>query len=170
MINWRRSGPLLLGLIIGLVFGLVNLVFTWLYPLEDDTPGALLRFYAPMFVLWAVASFRAARRSGRLLSGITTGVTVAFATLVVFYLLVLLRVNLFLNQLTGRADWQDMTRRFEASGVGGLRLFVNLDYAKGAPFKLAACCAISVCMGVVGGIAGRLTHSRKITSCPSGCS
>src|SRR5437867_3670445 len=31
--------PLLLGLIIGVGFGLVDLTLTLLYPLEDDTPG-----------------------------------------------------------------------------------------------------------------------------------
>ena len=65
-------------------FGCVNLMFTWLHPLDDDTPGALLRFHAPMFLLWTLASFRAAQHSGRLLSGVTTGTVVAFATFCVF--------------------------------------------------------------------------------------
>jgi hypothetical protein len=73
------NNPVVLGLIVGLVFGGVNLAFTWLDPLEDDSPGALLRFYGPMFCLWALASFRAARRGG-LLSGVMTGTIVAFAT------------------------------------------------------------------------------------------
>src|SRR4249919_2646629 len=104
MFSRRLSkSPLLLGLIVGLIFGSVNLVFTWLYPLDDDSPGALLRFYGPMFFVWALASFRASRRSGRLLSGVTTGMVVAFATFGVFDVLVLLRVNLFLNDLTSRA-------------------------------------------------------------------
>ena len=46
------DNPLFLGLLVGLVFGLVNLFFTWLYPLDDDSPGALLRFYGPMFLVW----------------------------------------------------------------------------------------------------------------------
>ena len=45
MISRRLSeSSLLLGFIVGLIFGSVNLVFTWLYPLADDSPGALLRF------------------------------------------------------------------------------------------------------------------------------
>jgi hypothetical protein len=64
----RRSAlvnnPLLLGLMVGLAFGAVNLVVTWMYPVADDTPGALLMFYGPMFLLWALAAFRATRRSG----------------------------------------------------------------------------------------------------------
>jgi hypothetical protein len=163
MFNRRLSNaPLLLGLIVGLVFGALNLVFTWFYPLEDDTPGALLRFYGPMFFVWALASFRAARRTGRLLSGVTTGLTVAFATFCVFDLLILLRVNLFLNELTGRADWQNMMMRFRASDFDSLRLFVNLDYVKGAPLKLGVSCAIGAVMGGIGGFVGRLRHERTI--------
>jgi hypothetical protein len=117
-----------------------------------------------MFFVWTLASFRAARRSGRLVSGVTTGVTVAFATFVAFDLLVLLRVNLFLNELTGRADWQNMMVRFRASDFDSLRLFVNLDYAKGAPLKLGVSCAIGVVMGSVGGFLGQLRHRRTIAT------
>ncbi len=158
------NNPLLLGLIVGLVFGSVNLVFTWLYPLDDDSPGALLRFYGPMFFVWALVSFRAVRRSGRLLPGVTTGLIVAFATFCVYDVLVLLRVNLFLNDLAGREDWQNMMRRFRGSGFDSLRLFVNLDYIKGLPLKTGVASLIGGLMGLVGGSVGRLTHRRKIAA------
>ena len=105
----RRSAlvdnPLLLGLMVGLAFGAANLLMTWMYPVADDTPGALLLFYGPMFFLWAFAAFRATRRSGRFVYGVATGMLVAFATFCVFDLIVIARVNLFLSELTGRADW-----------------------------------------------------------------
>jgi hypothetical protein len=155
----RRSAlvnnPLLLGLMVGLAFGAVNLLMTWMYPVADDTPGALLMFYGPMFFLWAFAAFRATRRSGRFVSGVTTGMLVAFATFCVFDLLVILRVNLFLSELTGRADWQSMMGRFQASGFDSLRTFVNVNYLKGAPFKIAVASAIGAFMGVVGGFVAR---------------
>ena len=154
------KNPLLLGLLIGLVFGAVNLVFTWLYPFADDSPGALLRFYGPMFFVWTFVAFKAARRSGRLLSGVTTGAMVAFATFCVFVVLVLLRVNLFLDELTGRADWQNMMQRFRASESDSLRFFVNLDYLKGAPFKVGVASAIGAVMGGIGGSLGK-TNSRR---------
>jgi hypothetical protein len=161
MPEWQRTKrTLLLGFIVGLVFGSVNVIFTWLYPLADDTPAALLRFYGPMFFVWALASFRASRRSGRLLSGVTTGMIVAFATFMSFDLLILLRVNLFLNELTGRADWQSVLLRFRSSDVENLRLFVNLDYVKGAPLKLGVSGAIGVVMGGIGGFLGQLMHRR----------
>src|SRR5262245_54208384 len=116
MFNQRLvDSPLRLGFLVGLAFGVVNLVVTWLYPLTEDSPRALLGFSGPMFVVWALASFRAARHSGRLRTGVTTGLLVAFATFLVFDLLVILRVNLFLNELTERADWQNLMQRYRAS-------------------------------------------------------
>jgi hypothetical protein len=135
---------------------------TWRYPLLDDTPAALLRFYGPMFFLWALASFRASRRSGRLVSGLTTGAIVAFGTFIAFDLFILLRVNVFLNELTGRADWQNMMMRFRASDFESLRAFVNLDYLKGAPLKLAVACAIGLVMGGIGGVLGHLKQRRIV--------
>jgi hypothetical protein len=152
------DNPLLLGVILGIAFGAVNLLVTWLSPLADDSPGALLRFYGPMFLLWGVAAFRATRRSGRFLSGVTTGLCVAFATFCVFDALVLLRVNLFLGELTGRDDWQSMLRRFHTSSFESLRLFINLDYIKDAPLKIATASAIGGIMGIIGGFVGRLPN------------
>jgi hypothetical protein len=158
-----------LGFAVGLIFGAVNLLVTWRYPLADDTPAALLRFYGPMLLTWTLASLLAAGRTGRLLSGITTGLTVAVATFVAFELLILVRVNLFLHELTRRPDWQNMVTRFQASEFDSLRLFVNVDYLTGAPLKLGAFCAIGAIMGAIGGVLGQLMHrrSRRISSLPA---
>jgi hypothetical protein len=53
-----------------------------------------------------------------------------------------------------------MLLRFRASDIDSLRLFVNLDYAKGTPLKLVVSCAIGVLMGGIGGLLGQLTHRR----------
>lgn len=161
MHRWRfTNSPLLVGVVVGLVFGTANLVFTWLRPLADDTPGALLRFYGPMFLLWALVSFRAALGTGRLISGIAAGLTVAFGTFLVFDLLILLRVNLFLHELTGRSDWQNMMVRFQSSNADSLRLFVNIDYVMGAPLKLGVSCTVGAIMGAIGGLTGVMAHRR----------
>jgi hypothetical protein len=162
MIERLVDAPLVFGLIVGLVFGAANLVHTWLYPVEDDTVWVVLRFYGPMFFLWGLASFRAARRTGRWVSGVTAGAIVAFSTFSVFEVFVLTRINLFLGELTSRPDWQDMMMRFRGSESDSLRLFVNLDYLKGAPFKLGVSCAIGAAMGVIGGSIGWLRHRWKI--------
>jgi hypothetical protein len=152
--------PLLLGFVLGLAFGVVDLLFTWVEPLSDDSIPALLRFYGPMFFSWAFASFRAVRRSGRLATGVTTGFVVAFGTFCVFYVLNLVRVNVFLAELTGRADWQNMMQRFRASEFDSLRSFVNVDYLKGAPFKIGVASVIGAGMGLVGGTIARLKSAR----------
>ena len=153
--------PLLWGLVLGLAFGIVDILLTWAQPLSDDSISALLRFYGPMFFAWALTSFRAVRRSGRLSTGVTTGFVVAFGTFCVFYVLNLLRVNLFLVDLTGRADWQNMMQRFRKSEFDSLRLFVNVLYLKGAPFKIGVASLIGALMGLVGGTIGRLKSVRS---------
>lgn len=145
-----------IGSITGLVFGLWDLVWTWFRPLEDDSLGVLLRFYGPMFLVWMLVSFRATRRSGRFLSGAVAGMAVAFGTFFVFVVLNFLRVNVLLDQLTDRPDWQNMMVRFRASGFESLRLFVNLDYIKGTPFKIGFFTALGAVLGTVAGGIGRL--------------
>jgi hypothetical protein len=156
------ASPLLLGVIVGLLFGSVNLLATWLDPLQDDTPATLLLFYGPMFSIWALVSFLAARRTGRFSSGVTTGVAVAFATFCLFEAFIVLRVNLFLERLTDRVDWQRLMARFLASGDPSLRSFVNLEYLRGAPLKIATASAIGGIMGALGGSAGWLKHRRAV--------
>ena len=153
---WHLKEALRLGLLLGLIFGAVNLVFSWLYPLGDDTNAALLRFYGPMFFLWAFAAFRAERRNRQWLSGVATGLVVALATFCMFDVLNLVRVNLFLYDLTGRADWQSMMARFRASEFDSVRAFVTMDYIKDAPLKIGTASVIGALMGGIGGLLGRL--------------
>lgn len=149
-----------LGFLVGLVFGMWDLAFTWLRPLEDDSPGALLLFYGPMFLVWTVISFRAARRHGPGLHGLIAGMAVAFGTFCVFVFLNFLQVNLFLDQLVGRPDWQNMMMRFRASGSENLRLFINLDYVRGTSFKIAVATAFGAVFGGIGGMLAWLTRAR----------
>jgi hypothetical protein len=155
--------PVRLGLAIGVAFGLWNLLHSLLFPLADDTVGALLAFYGPMFSLWAVSSFLAARSAGSWTAGIKAGATVAFVTFCVFDLLVILRVNLFLTELTGRSDWQNLMKRFDASGLESLRMFVTLEYIKGSPLKIAVASLVGVAMGCVGGSLALLGNLRRAT-------
>jgi hypothetical protein len=155
-----RSPPGI-GVLLGVLFGSWNVLYSWLYPLADDTPGALLAFYGPMFGVWAVASFLAARRTGKVSSGIATGALVAFVTFCIYDLLVVVRVNLFLDELTGRADWQNLMAQFRASGYESLRAFVNVENVKGAPLKIGVASAIGAVMGVIGGALGRLSQGPR---------
>jgi hypothetical protein len=51
-----------------------------------------------------------------------------------------------------------------AGDVDSLRLFVNLDYLKGAPLKIGVASAIGAVMGAIGGGLGRLTLRRKVAA------
>ena len=51
--------------------------------------------------------------------------------------------------MTGRADWQNLMMRFSTSGFDNRRLFVNVDYIKGAPLKIAVASSIGAVMGVI---------------------
>ncbi len=150
------------GLIGGVFFGLADLFLTWLRPLEDDSPSVLLRLYGPMFLLWMAISFAAARHTGRIRAGAIAGVAVAFGTFCIFVVINFLRVNVFLDQLTGRPDWQNMMGRFRASGSDNLRLFINLDYLRGTPLKVGFFTALGGIMGTIAGSVGRLSRRRHL--------
>lgn len=148
----------ILGSILGAAFGTWNLIATRLDPLAEDTPIALLKFYGPMFALWAIAGFGAARRSGRLLDAIKVGATVAFATFVVYSLTQFVRVNLFLDTIRHRSDWQNLMAGFQNSGFDSLRWYVNYAGLTGAPFKILVASLIGGSTGLIGGLLAGLTR------------
>jgi hypothetical protein len=139
-----------------------DLLSTWRRPLDDDSAGALLQFYGPMFLVWMFTAFRVARDRRRFLPGAAAGTLVAFGTLCVFVVFNFVRVNLFLHELTARPDWQNMMKRFSDSGSGNLRLFVNLDYLKGTPFKIAFVTGVGAVLASVAACVGRLTRPSPI--------
>ena len=143
--------PVLLGVFMGFTFGVWNFLAARLDPLADDTPSALLLFYGPIFAIWGLAGFAVTRRTRRLLDGAKVGATVAFVTFTVFTFAVIVRVNLSLDTVSQRADWQNLIRRFQSSGFESLRTYANYVYASGAPFKILVATAIGATAGVVGG-------------------
>lgn len=152
---------LLLGLLLGVVFGLWNFIATQLDPFAEDTIPALLAFYGPMFAIWGFAGFRAARRSGRLLDAVMVGGTVACITFVVFVAARLITVNLSLDLTSQRLDWQSLIVRFKASGFESLRAYANYEYIAGAPFKVFVASIIGACVGWVGGLFGNVVHGHR---------
>ena len=153
--------PVHFGVLIGIFFGSWNVLYSWFFPLADDTPVALLAFYGPMFSVWAAVAFLATRRTGRVLTGVTTGAVIAFATFCIYDLLVVLRVSLFLNELTERSDWRYIMQQFKTSGYESLRTFVNVENIKGAPLKIGVASLIGAGMGLLGGALGRLTYGQQ---------
>lgn len=84
------------------------MITTWVDPLAEGTPRALPIFYGPMFASWGLAGFAASRRTGGVSDGIRIGASVAFLTFAVYDVTQFIRVNLFLDNLTQRSDWQNM--------------------------------------------------------------
>jgi hypothetical protein len=152
------ANSLLVGLVIGLVVGSLDLLLTWVSPQESDADWVVLAFYGPMFVVWSSIAFRAARETGRVSEGVLAGVAIAFGTFSVFIVLNFLRVNLFFDQLVDSPGWENMMMRFRTSGAESARLFVNVDYIKGTPFKIGFFAAIGGVLGALGGSLGRLTR------------
>jgi hypothetical protein len=159
-----QRSAIVLGLVLGAAFGLWNLIATWLDPLAEDTPRALLIFYGPMFVCWGLAGFAATRRTGRVLDGIKVGTTVAFVTFVVYDVTQFIRVNVFLDTLTRRSDWQNMMARFKDTGSQSLRSYVNYVGLTGAPFKALVASLIGAATGLIGGSFGKLSHRTSALS------
>lgn len=147
----RPPGALAVGLVLGVVFSVLNVISAYVAPLADDSLAAVAAFYGPMFLAWGLAGFAAARNSGKPLVGLKTGALVAFGTFVVLTIVVIVRVNLSLPLMTQRPDWQNLIARFKASGFENLRTYVNYEYLKGAPFKILVASTIGAVLGFLGG-------------------
>ncbi len=152
----------LLGLVLGVAYGIVNIIATRFMPLADDTPIAVMTFYGPMFLLWAASGFVASSRSGRWWQAIPVSFTLAFVTFFVFDIANLARVNLFLDTIQYRADWQNLVSRYHASGFASLRTYANYEYVTGAPLKIFVASMIGSAFGFVGGLFGSI--ARRITA------
>jgi hypothetical protein len=149
-----------IGLVIGFVFGVWNLVVTILVPLLDDGPLALAAFYGPMFFLWGAAGWMAARRTGHLSAAVKTGAIVASVTFIVFDATVILRMNVFLEVIKYRDDWRNMVANFPASGFDSFRTYVNYVYITASPFKIVAATVIGTVCGSIGGLTASLGPQR----------
>ena len=147
-------GRIVRGVVIGIGFGIWNLLSSLFDPLAEDTIPALLIFYGPMFTLWGVTGFTAARKSGRMIDGITAAVIVALVTGVVFDLMIFVRINLFLQTLASRPDWQNLMMEFRTSGSENLRTFINYHYLTQAPVKVLVGMTIGSMTGIIGGLLG----------------
>src|SRR5436309_2776910 len=148
----------ILGLVLGAGFGLWDLIVTLLDPLAEDDPRALLLFYGPMFAIWGLAGFVAARRTGGILEGVKVAAIVAFVTFVIFDVAALVRVNLFLDALTHRSDCHSLIVRFQPSCFTSMSLYANYKYITGSSFKYLVATLIGSVTGLIGGFLSWLSR------------
>lgn len=154
--------PFLFGIILGVLFGAWNIAYSLLLPLAEDTVVAVFSFYGLMFLMPGIAGFAAFRATGRWLEAIKAAVTVAVVIQVVFGGANMIRVNLLLDTLTQRSDWQHLVARFRSSEFDSFRAFVNYDYAKQTAPKLAAVTLIGAVFGILGGLFATLFGRRRL--------
>ena len=150
--------PLKVGLAIGIAAGTLNLVDTAIEPLADDTAGTMLFWFGLLLFIWLLIGFRAAQRTQRFRVALIAVMLVGTATIVVFHLAAIVRVNLFLEHIRYRDDWQNLVARFQASGFTSLRAYANYTYISGTPIALALGAMAGAVSGALGGAVYRITR------------
>jgi hypothetical protein len=142
--------PVAWGIAIGIVAGAWNLISTAMAPLAEDTAFATMLALGALLLLWVMATSAAGQRSRGLRDTITAGVLMGVATLAVFHLAGIIRVNVFMEQIRDRDDWQNLVARFRASNFHDLRAYATYEYIKMTPMLLAF-------GAIAGGISGALS-------------
>lgn len=162
---WRQVfgfvSPAMLGLAMT-ILGVLNLIVTARDPLEDDSAGGMLLFVIPVLLAWSAAGFVAARRTRRLLDGVKAGILVGLAMMAVSHFAAIVRVNVFLDAIRHRGDWQNLLARFGQSGFDSLRAYANYEYVRSTPIIVGIGAAAEAIAGALGGAAA-LSVRRKQT-------
>jgi hypothetical protein len=152
------------GLAIGVIGGALNLIDTAIEPLADDTAGGMSIWLGGLCCLWILTGFGAARGVRRFRDGVTAGVLVGMATMAVFHLAAIVRVNVFLEQIRYRGDWQNLIARFHASHFRSLRAYANYEYATQTPLLLTLGAIAGAVSGALGGAVSSVIRSPSAPS------
>jgi hypothetical protein len=156
--------PVIWGLAIGVVAGALNLIDTAIEPLADDTSGRMSIWCGGLLFLWILSGFGAARRTRRFRDGVTAGALVGIATIAVFHLAAIVRVNVFLDEIRYRGDWQNLVTRFQASDFRSLRAYANYEYTTQTPLLLAVGAIAGALSGALGGAVNGVIRSSSAPS------
>jgi len=116
------------GVVLGLAFGGWILVDTAIDPLGDDTVAAVGGMFGLLVLLLGVPGFMAGRRGARWVDAVMAGLVAGTVTMTLFNLLGIIRVNLFLDVIRQRSDWEAMIQGFKGSGYESLRAYANAVY------------------------------------------
>ena len=128
------------GLAMGTVLGVLNLIETARHPLADDGGLEMLLFAALVLLAWGVAGFAATGRTRRLTDGVKAGALIGLAMMAVFHAAAIVRVNVFLDVIRQRNDWQNLVARFGQSGFHSLLAYANYEYARMTPAASVLTC------------------------------
>lgn len=135
---WRSLRlPSMIGLAIGAALGVWNLIGTALWPLADDDALAMLRWIVALAVMWGAAVVILTRGTRRPAHAVMVGAVLGAATMLVFDATAIVRVNVFLDAIRHREDWQNLMARYQQSGFRSLRAYANYEYAALTPMVIA---------------------------------
>jgi hypothetical protein len=152
-IVWRAvRPPLLAGLAVGFVFGGASIVDTAVEPLRPDSIGGDLVQLAVLSSAITLTVAALLRRGSRMSDAWRTGVLVSIATVLMGNAMNLVRVNVFLEVIQYRDDWQGLMVQYHASGSDSLRAFANYTFLRGTPFVLV----LASILGTISGAAARV--------------
>jgi hypothetical protein len=147
--------PVAWGVAIGIVAGGWNLISTAIAPLDEDTAFATMLALGVLLVVWVLATSAAGQRSRGLRDTITGGVLMGVATVAIFHLAGIIRVNVFIEQIRDRDDWQNLVARFHASNFHDLRAYATYEYVKMTPMLLAFG---AIAGGISGAVSGAIRN------------
>jgi hypothetical protein len=149
------TNSLTFGLILGTLLGAWMLIDTLVSPLSEDTALNVGRMFGIVFLLLTIPPIGVRRRGGRLIDAIKAGVIAGSVTFVLFLLFGIVRVNLFLDVIRHRTDWQGLLSDFQRSGFRSLRLYANYVYAR----QILLIPLFGAVGGTVSGVIGGLVAS-----------
>jgi hypothetical protein len=144
--------PLIVGLAIGAALGVMNLVGTARQPLADDDGGAMLVWLVAVLTLWSAAAVAVTWRTRRVADAVKVGAFVGVVTILVFHAAAIVRVNMFLDAIRYRDDWQNLVGRYHQSGFHSLRAYANYEYVTLTPMMIALGAVAGSISGMVGGL------------------
>jgi hypothetical protein len=84
---------------------------------------------------------------------VKAGAVLGVVTLATFHIAGIVRVNLFLDVIRQRHDWQNLVARFNASGFESLRTYANYEYVRGTPVVVMLGAIAGSISGAVAGAA-----------------
>lgn len=149
-----------LGVLLGLGLGTSNLISTAIAPLADDTPLRGGMIFGAVLIVWGLTGFSAQRRTGRFVESAKAGATVGAISIGLFHIAAILRLNLFLDSVSRRSDWQGLLGSFRQSSFESLRVYTNYIYLRELGFILFLGVLAGAMCGAVGGLVAGIGRRR----------
>jgi hypothetical protein len=161
-VHWHTAQmPVMTGLAIGTILGIMNLVDTARQPLADDDAGTMRAWLATLLALWSAAAVAFTWRTRRVVDAVKVGTIVGVATIVMFHAASIVRVNLFLDIIRHREDWQNVVARYNQSGFRSLRAYANYEYATMTPMVIVLDAIAGSISGIVGGLVNTVRRTLR---------